>query len=126
MDLIKVLIVEDDPDWIKALTFFLNREEDICIIGSTSDKENAVQMVRSLEIDIILMDMALDENKTGGIIITEELSKLNKARIIVLSSLADKGIIAKSLSAGAVKFVSKTEYRELPGILRSVFRDAHN
>jgi len=126
MNLIKVLIVEDDPDWIKALTFFLNREEDICIIGSTSDKEYAVQMVKSLEIDIVLMDMALDEDKTGGIIITEELAKLNKARIIVLSSLADKGIIAKRLSAGAVKFVSKTEYRALPGIVRSVFRDTHN
>jgi DNA-binding NarL/FixJ family response regulator len=66
-------------------------------------------MVKSLEIDIVLMDMALDEDKTGGIIITEELAKLNKARIIVCL-LCRQRYNRKSLSAGAVKFVSKTEY----------------
>ncbi len=126
MNLIKVLIVEDDPDWIKALTFFLNREEDICIIGSTSDKENAVQMVKSIEIDIVLMDMVLGENQYGGICITEELARLNKAKIIVLSSVSSKDIIAKCLTAGAVRFVNKTDYRELPSILRSVLMNVHN
>lgn len=123
MNPIKVLIVEDDPDWIKAMTAFLNKEEDLLVVGAASSREEAGQMAGALEFDVALMDICLTPGQLDGIYAAMELSDAcPQAKVIMLTSLADEAVITQSFTAGAVQYVIKTDYPALPSAIRTAFR----
>lgn len=122
MEKIKVLLVEDDPVWVKAMTDFLNAQEDMIIIGVAINKAEAIKMVQSLKIDIVLMDINLTENKYDGIYAAAEIEKIDsEIKIVMLTSLSEEIAVIKSFTAGAKQYISKVEYKEIPNAIRSVF-----
>jgi NarL family two-component system response regulator LiaR len=123
MDKIKVGIVEDDLDWLKCMTIFLNNEDDIFVAGSATNKDEAVRMAKSMAFDVILMDINLNENKCDGILTTVEIRQFSDAKIIMLTSLDEKEIILDSFTAGAVNYVSKSKYMDIPGLIRDAFNN---
>jgi Response regulator containing a CheY-like receiver domain and an HTH DNA-binding domain len=123
MPRINILIVEDDPDWIKAMTGFLNRENDLAVIAAAPDKDTAVQLCKTLDLDIVLMDINLSANKYDGILAAAEINQIKKVKIIMLTSLADADAITNSFTAGAVNYISKNNYREIPKVIRETHRN---
>jgi two-component system, NarL family, response regulator DevR len=125
MDKIRIAIVEDDPSWMELMTDFLNKEEDFTVVGKAFNKDEAIQLMIELSsgIDIILMDINLSENKYDGISTALEIFENWKIKIIMLTSLSGDDLIKDSFSAGAVNFVSKENYRDIPGIIRSALRE---
>jgi NarL family two-component system response regulator LiaR len=121
MDRINVAIVEDDLDWLKAITCFLGSNEDINIVWTADNKEKALDLAKKQFADVILMDINLSGNKFDGIYAAAEISRTEKSKIIMLTSLNGENIISDSFIAGAVNFISKTDYRKLPGVIRSAF-----
>ena len=121
MDKIKVAIVEDDPVWLSSLTTFLNRQGDLEVISTASNKDDAVEMAKNNDMDVILMDINLTENKFDGIYAASEIYQEKKVKIIMLTSLTAEEIIKKSFMAGAVNYVSKDNYTEIPSAIRSVY-----
>jgi chemotaxis response regulator CheB len=63
---IRVAII-DDAKWIKLLTTNINTSEDILIIGSANTVEKAVELVKTLEPDIVLLDISLTVDRYDGI-----------------------------------------------------------
>ena len=41
MEMIRILIVEDDLDWLRGLTDYLNRQGDMTVVESRSTAEEA-------------------------------------------------------------------------------------
>ena len=120
MKRIRVLIVEDDLDWIKAMTVYLNYEEDIHVVGAAVDAEEARGLAKSVPCDVILMDIQLTANQQEGLYLAAELhERLPDARIIMLTSLDDEQIITRAFTAGAINYVEKTRYKELPQAIRN-------
>ena len=120
MDNIKVLLVEDDPVWIRNIQKFLSRHEDILIVGAASNKEEAVKLAQALDIDIVLMDINLDKNNYDGIYAVREILEVKKVKIIMLTCLLEEQIITKAFTAGAVNYVSKENYQDIPNVIRQV------
>ncbi|WP_168119637.1 response regulator transcription factor [Paenibacillus sp. HB172176] len=120
-ELIKVLMVEDDPDWIKAMTAFLNKEEDILVVGSALESHSALQLARTLEFDLVLMDIQLEGSKLDGIHTAIEMHGIRPAKIIMLSSLGDESVMTQSFTAGAVNYVEKSNFKELPHAIRTAY-----
>ncbi|NIS83182.1 MAG: response regulator [Anaerolineales bacterium] len=56
---IRVLVVDDHQVVRQGLRNFLELQEDIRIIGEADDGEKAVELSRSLEPDVILMDLVM-------------------------------------------------------------------
>lgn len=123
METIRVLLVEDDPDWLKAMIQFLSHEEDILIVGTALNREEAVQLTKSLEIDIVLMDINLTDNKMDGIHAAIQMCEIQKVKIIMLTSLQEEDLITQSFAAGVANYISKTNYLQLPHAIRSSYRD---
>ncbi|RKN82158.1 response regulator [Paenibacillus ginsengarvi] len=121
---IKLFIVEDDPDWIKAMTVFLNREADLLVVGAAVSREEAVRLAGELEFDVALMDICLTPGRLDGIYAAMELlDERPQAKVIMLTSLEDEAVVTKAFTAGAVQYVVKTEYRTLPQTIRSAKRE---
>ncbi|WP_138751214.1 response regulator transcription factor [Paenibacillus sinopodophylli] len=121
MSTIKMVIVEDDEDWIKALTFFLSQEPDLMVVGTASNSTDAIQLASSIPVDVILMDIQLDGSKLDGIQTSILMHEHSSAKIIMLTSLNDEKTMTQAFTAGAVHYLEKTRYKELPQVIRSVY-----
>jgi NarL family two-component system response regulator LiaR len=118
---IKVFIVEDDEDWIKALSAFLNREPDLLVVGTAVNSSEALSMAQTILFDVILMDIQLEGSKLDGIQTAMMMHELSAAKIIMLTSLNDEQSMTQSFTAGAVQYLEKTRFEELPQTIRSVY-----
>jgi NarL family two-component system response regulator LiaR len=120
---IKVIIVDDDPDWIKEMVKIINREKDIIVVGTALSKDSAINLVKTIDIDVILMDINLSGNKCDGITATLEINKIKEIKTIMLTSLTDENIIINSFTAGAKSYISKLEHLKIPDSIRSLFNN---
>lgn len=122
MSPIKVWIIEDDRDWLRGLTAFLNKEEDIDVIWTESDPQQARQTIQSLAeaADVILMDIMLD-GRPEGIELADVASRLTGARVIMLTSMEEKELIFQSFQAGAIDYQIKSDFESLPAAVRAAY-----
>lgn len=123
MSHIKVFVVEDDPDWIKAITFFLNKEEDLLVVGSAVNSNEAIRMAQSVPFDVVLMDIQLAGSKLDGVQTAMEISELTSAKVIMLTSLNDETSMTRAFTAGAVQYLEKTHFKQLPQAIRSAYHN---
>ncbi|MEK3839050.1 MULTISPECIES: response regulator transcription factor [unclassified Paenibacillus] len=120
---IQILIVEDDAVWRSMLARFLNSEPGLQVIHTTATKEEALAFCTSHTVDVVLMDLNLTEHHLDGLQATLELSLTgNEARVIVLTSLTDERTILDAFTAGAIQYVSKSDFRLIPGTIREAMR----
>ncbi|ANE46358.1 regulator [Paenibacillus swuensis] len=120
MNTIRILLVEDDPDWSRAMAMFLNREPDLEIVGIASDRDEALTLFHAADkLDVVLMDINLTGNLPDGIHVAAEMLDIRPLKMIMLTSLEDESVITKAFTAGAVDYVSKTNYKHLPHAIRT-------
>lgn len=121
MESIKVLLVEDDPVWVKNMVKFLNKQEDIIVVSIASTKEHAVKLAKTIDFDIILMDINLSKNNYDGIYAAMEILEFKKIKIIMLTCLMEEDIITNSFTVGAVNYILKENYLEIPNAIRAAY-----
>lgn len=121
MSHIKVFIVEDDSDWIKALTSYLNRESDLLVVGTAANSAEALSMAQTIPFDVVLMDIQLEGSRLDGIHTAMMMQEHSTAKIIMLTSLNDEETMTRAFTAGAVQFLEKTRFQELPHAIRSAY-----
>lgn len=120
MNRIQIFLVEDDPDWIKSMTVFLNAQEDMIVVGTAESPEQAIAMAQILSFDIVLMDIQLTAGRLDGIYTAAEiLERKPQAKVIMLTSLGDELVIMQSFTAGAANYIEKPRFKELPAAIRS-------
>ncbi|WP_221871561.1 response regulator [Mesobacillus maritimus] len=97
---IRVLIADDHHVVRRGLVFFLRTQGDITIIGEAGNGKEAVEIARSLNPDIILMDLSMPE--MDGIEATK-IIKTEKPdiKILILTSFSDQDHVLPALEAGA-------------------------
>lgn len=121
MSHIKVFIVEDDTDWIKALTSFLNREPDILVVGAATNSSEALSMAQTIAIDVVLMDIQLDGSRLDGIHTAIMMQEYSNVKIIMLTSINDEQSMTQAFTAGAVQYLEKMRFQELPQTIRTAY-----
>jgi DNA-binding NarL/FixJ family response regulator len=89
-----------------GLAVLLDREDGMKVVGYATTGEEAVQVARRLEPDLIIMDLALPT--LNGIDATRLiLGELPRTRIIALSASRRPGHVRGALGAGARGYVLK-------------------
>jgi len=118
---IRILIVEDDPDWIRSITTLLHQQPDLLVVGAATDAEEAVRLASSIEYDVVLMDVHLSDAGANGIHAALELRSIRpQSRAIMLTSQNDERTMTEAFTAGASYFLEKTRFRELASTIRSI------
>ncbi|CAM3362743.1 response regulator transcription factor [Marinicrinis lubricantis] len=121
-DFIKILLVEDDPDWIQAIQGYLQQEPDFMLAGAASNRAEALALADALEIDVVLMDIQLAEGELSGIEVAAEILQRKSVKVIMLTSVSSEDMIRKAFTAGAVQYVLKNDFDQLPHLIRLVHR----
>jgi two-component system response regulator NreC len=103
---IRVLIIDDQAVVRAGLKLLLSREDDLEAVGEAGSARDGVFEARSLEPDVILMDLVLPD--TGGPeVIQSLLRERPKSKVVVFSIQDDPHVVRDAFAAGASGYVPK-------------------
>jgi len=117
---IKVLVVDDHTIVRDGICALLALSGDIEVVGEAANGSEAVEMVRTLKPDVVLMDIAMPI--MGGLEATRRICKEFQTKVLILTQYDDKEYVFPVIEAGASGFISKVAASsELASGIRSVY-----
>ena len=119
---IKLLVVDDQKIVRKGICALLEAVHDIQVVGEAADGEEAVVQAKTLNPDVILMDLVMP--KMDGITAIREIQAgKSPKRIIALTSFVTEDKVFPAIKAGAMGYLLKdSEPEELITAIRKVSR----
>lgn len=103
---IKVILADDHEIVRKGIRLLLETEEDIEVVGEASNGEEAIDKVRKLHPDLLIVDIRMPV--LNGIDTTARVKKeFSDTKVLVLSMHDDEEYIIKSIDCGADGYLLK-------------------
>lgn len=103
---IRVLLVDDEPMFLEALTALLEHDERIAVVATTDSGVEAVALAREQRPDVALVDLAMPG--LDGFALTRELVESEPStRVVAVSGLSGSADAERALDAGASGFLLK-------------------
>ena len=103
---IKVGLAEDNLEFCQILQEFLESNGEIEVVGAAHDGVKALEMVRIIPMDILLLDMIMP--KIDGIGVLERLRNLkSRPKVIIFSAFGHEEMTRKAVELGADYFIVK-------------------
>ncbi len=122
MESIRTVVVDDELLIRRALTVFLEEAEGIEVVGSASDGAEAVERVRDLRPDVVVMDVRMPV--MDGAAATRSISaEFPTVKVLAVTTFGTVGTVLPMLQAGAVGYLLKDSD---PADIVTAVREAHS
>lgn len=106
MEAIKVLLVDDEKLVVDGLKIILETYEDITVVGTANNGEEALKECRKNNPDVVLMDIRMP--KSDGVMGTKLIKKeFSATKILILTTFNDVQYIHEALKYGASGYILK-------------------
>lgn len=105
---ITILIADDNAEFARTLTNYIEKEEDMEVVEVAKDGNEAVKMIEDVQPDIALLDVIMPH--LDGLGVLEKVIELNiskKPTCIMLSAVGQDKITQRALELGANYYVVK-------------------
>jgi len=122
MQPLRLLLVDDHALFREGLIALLSYQDDFTVVGEAEDAERALERARTLEPDIVLMDIELPGE--DGVIATQRLKmEMPTVTVVMLTVRDDTETLFDAIKAGAQGYLVKNvRSRELLEQLRGLAR----
>jgi DNA-binding NarL/FixJ family response regulator len=115
----RIIVVDDHPIVRQGLAELINREEDLVVCGQAEDAHQAMQMMKELKPDMVIVDIFLKE--TSGMELIKDIKARYPSLSILALSMHDESIYAeRALRSGAEGYIMKAEATE--NIIRAIHK----
>ncbi|MGQ9480364.1 response regulator [Chloroflexus sp.] len=117
---IRVLIVDDQALIRTGIATLLSRKADIEVVGQAGNGREALDLVASLDPDVVLMDVMMPV--MDGVEATRKLAERGpRPAVIMLTTFHDDERVLQSIAAGARGYLLKdVDHRVLADSIRTV------
>lgn len=106
MEEINVFVVDDHQIFLDGIVSLLDDEPNIKIVGTAHNGKEAIDRIKSIKVDVVLMDINMPE--MDGIEATKQLKKTNpNIKILMLTMHSEARFIKECLEIGAKGYVMK-------------------
>ena len=103
---VRVLVADDEPLFVETIEALLAADHRVEVVGTAADGEEAVELARTLDPDVTLMDISMPT--LDGIEAARKIREHNpEARILVLTGSSISADIDRSRQAGVSAFLTK-------------------
>jgi NarL family two-component system response regulator LiaR len=104
---IRTLITDDHKVVRRGLRGFLELDPELEVVGEASNGEEAVELARRLEPDVVLMDLLMPV--MDGIEATRQIRReLPEVEVVALTSVLEDASVTGAIKAGAIGYLLKT------------------
>lgn len=113
-----ILLIEDHDRVRQALKELLQKEEDITVCGEAADATQALELLETLEPDLILIDVSLP--RMDGLTLLRKIKERWPNQKCAMLSGHDPSVYAEQAKrAGALDYIFKDDiYNLIPNIQR--------
>lgn len=120
---IRILLADDHALVRRGVRLILDREPDLEVVAEAGDGAEAVELARTHEVDLVVMDIAMP--RMTGLQATRELLALKPGvRVLMLTMHDNEQYFFQALKAGAGGYVLKSVAdRDLVAACRAAMRD---
>lgn len=117
---IRILLVDDQEMIRKGFGMVLEAKSDITVVGEADDGDTAVNLLKSVEADVVLMDVRMP--RMDGVEATRLICKHDDGpRVLILTTFDLDEYAYEALQAGASGFLLKdTRIEEIVSAIRHV------
>ncbi len=102
----KSVLIADDEWHLRLMLATMIKEMGVRVAGEASNGEEAVKRYQALRPDLLLLDINMPV-MTGEQVISEIMKEFPDARIVVLTSMADRETVETCLALGATNYILK-------------------
>lgn len=104
---IRTLITDDHKVVRRGLRGFLELDPELEVVGEAENGEEAVEMARRLEPNVVLMDLLMPV--MDGIEATREIRRqMPEVEVLALTSVLEDASVTGAIRAGAIGYLLKT------------------
>ncbi|HBC85030.1 MAG TPA: hypothetical protein DCZ30_06510 [Clostridiales bacterium] len=124
---IKIIIADDNKTICKFMSEYLEKYDDIKILGIANTDEEEIQMIEELKPEIVVTDLMRNHKYTGLDIIKEYSTRKDSPKFLVISVDTREKIIRDGLEvAGYIQKGIPFNYEEIVDELRRIKRELEN
>ena len=106
VNVIKILLVDDQPSVRQGLRMCMELEADLVVVGEAGDGAEAIERIPTLKPDVVVMDVEMP--KMDGIAATKRLHEIAPhIAVVILTIHGNTDTRTKAQKAGAKAFVEK-------------------
>ena len=117
----RVLLVDDHPGIVQALSRVLSPECDV--VGVIADGREVADAAARLQPVVIVVDLNLPN--VSGLDVCRQITQNNpRVKVIVISAMTDDAIRDEALAAGASGFFDKSAADELVVAIRRIWTES--
>jgi DNA-binding NarL/FixJ family response regulator len=103
---IKVLLVDDHAIVRNGVRLMLGEAEDISVDGEADSAQQALQLIRSQDFDVALLDIAIP-GKNGLDLLKQLRSEYPKLAVLMLSTYSEEIYAMRAFKLGAAGYLTK-------------------
>lgn len=107
--LIKIAIADDNENMLRMLTDLVSREEELNVVGTAKNGEEACEVIRTKEPDIVLLDIVMP--KLDGLGVMDRTNKDKSIRkhpnYIIISAIGQENVTEDAFRLGATYYLMK-------------------
>ncbi len=107
--LIKIAIADDNENMVRMLTDLVSREEELNVVGTAKNGEEACEVIRTKEPDIVLLDIVMP--KLDGLGVMDRTNKDKTIRkhpdYIIISAIGQENVTEDAFRLGATYYLMK-------------------
>jgi two-component system nitrate/nitrite response regulator NarL len=103
---IRIVVADDHPIFREGLIKLLQTRPDLDIVGAATDGDEALPLVKEVQPDVLLLDLAMP--RMSGLVALRELKGMKTAtRIVLLTAAIERPDIVTALQVGAQAVILK-------------------
>ena len=105
---IKIILADDNKDFCEILAEYLNKQNDMEVIGMANNGTEAYDMILEKSPDVVILDVIMPH--LDGIGVLEKLNNVHMEKrpvFVMLSAVGQDKITEKALNLGAEYYIIK-------------------
>lgn len=106
MDRIRVLLADDNRDFIEILKEYIINQEDLHLVGVAFNGNDALEIIKNEQPDVVVLDIIMPH--LDGLGVLERLDNFGKKpKVIILTSFGQEHMTQRAVQLGADYFILK-------------------